>query len=165
MSIGDEDVGVTKLCYILYDREQRRPIICVANQRALPPSLLLLFNSKLAARKAVFGLFFKATKCVVIQAIRVFPYVSLSSECFSLFLLTIIKITDNTQLTVIWGKSTMVLSISSCTQFLMLKVALTLMLTVTLIAEIGAVLRGNVLYICPVKAKSYRLFCCFSVKK
>ena len=31
----------------------------MANQRALPPSLLLSFDSKLAARKAVFGLFFQ----------------------------------------------------------------------------------------------------------
>ena len=61
----------------------------MANQRALPPSLLLSFDSKLVARKAVFGLFFKATKCVVGQAIRVFPFVSLSSECFGLFSLTI----------------------------------------------------------------------------
>ena len=45
----------------------------------------------MAARKAVFGLFFKAIKCVVGQAIYVFPYVSLSSECFGLFGLTIKK--------------------------------------------------------------------------
>ena len=104
-----------------------------------------LVDSNLAARKAVFGLFFKATKCVVGQAIRVFPYVCLSSECFGLFWLTIKKMMDSTQLIVIPGKSTMVLSISSCTQFLTLKVEVTLTLTVTLIAEIGAVLRGVVL--------------------
>ena len=34
----------------------------MANQRALPPSLLLSFDSKLAARKTVFGLFFKSNK-------------------------------------------------------------------------------------------------------
>ena len=53
---------------IFYDREQRRPIMCVANQRALRPSFLLL-----AARKAVFGSFFKATKSVVGQVIHIFP--------------------------------------------------------------------------------------------
>ena len=88
---------------MFYDREQRRPIICVANQRALPPSLLS-FNSKMVIRKVLFGLFFKALKCVVGQAIRVLPYVSLSSECFGLFWLTIKKMNDSTQLIVICGK-------------------------------------------------------------
>ena len=55
----------------------------------------------------------------------------------------------------------MVLSISSCTQFLTLKVAVTL--TLTLIVEIGAVLRGVILHLYLVKAQSYRLFYCFSV--
>ena len=44
----------------------------MANERAIPPSLLS-FDSKLAARKAVFRLFFKATKCVISQAIHIFP--------------------------------------------------------------------------------------------
>ena len=55
-----------------------------------------------------------------------------------------LKMTESTQLIVIRGRSTMALSISSCTQFLTLKVAVTLTLTVTLIADIGAVLRGVV---------------------
>ena len=121
----------------------------MANQRALPPSLLLSFDSKLVARKAVFGLFFKAAKCVVGQAIRAFPNVSLVSECIGLFWLTIKKVMDSTQLILICGKSTMVLSIRSCTQFLMLKVAVTL--TLTLITEIGVMLRGVILYLCSSK--------------
>ena len=115
----------------------------MVNQRALPPSLMS-FDNKLTTRKAVFGLFFKAAKCVVGQAICAFPNVSLSSECFGLFWLTIKKMMDSTQLILIHGKSTMVLSISSCTQFLMLKVAVTP--TLTLITEIGILLRGIVLY-------------------
>ena len=55
--------------------------------------------------------------------------------------------TESTQLIVIQGRSTMVLSISSCIQFQTLKVAVTLTLTVTLVAEIGAVLRGVILYL------------------
>ena len=46
----------------------------------------------------------------------------------------------------------MVLSISSCTQFLTLKVAVILTLTLTLIAEIGAVLRDVVSHLQLVKA-------------
>ena len=57
----------------------------------------------------------------------------------------------------------MVLSISSCTQFLTLKVAVTL--TLTLITEIGAVLRGIVLNLKLTKAQSYRLIYRFSVIK
>ena len=60
----------------------------------------------------------------------------------------------------------MVLSINSCTQFLMLKVAVTLLtLTMTLIMEIGVILRAAVLHLWLIKAQSYRLFYCFSVKK
>ena len=95
--------------------------------------------------KQCLDYFFKATKCVVGQAIRVFPYVSLLSECFGLFWLIIKKMMDSSQLIVIRGMSTMVLLISSCAQFLTLKVAVTL--TLTLIVEIGTELRVVILHL------------------
>ena len=64
-------------------------------------------------------------------------------QVFRLVWLIIKRMMDSSQLTVIRGKSTMVLSISSGTQFLTLKVAVTL----TLIAEIAAVLTGVVLHL------------------
>ena len=55
----------------------------------------------------------------------------------------------------------MVLLISSCSQFLMLKVALTM----TLMAEIRTMPGGVILHLKFIKTQSYRLFYCFSVKK
>ena len=83
----------------------------MANQRALPPSLLWSSDSNLVARKEVFGLLFKATKCVVGQVICVFPCVPFE-RVFRLVWLTIKEMTDSTQLIVIQVRSTMVLSIS-----------------------------------------------------
>ena len=73
------------------------------------------------------------------------------------------KMVDSTQLIVIQGRITKVLSISSYTQFLKLKVALTL--TVSLITDIGAVLRGVVLYLCLVKAVLQAVLLFFCQKK
>ena len=71
--------------------------------------------------------------------------------------------TDSTQLIVNRGRNAMVLLISSCTQFLTLKVAVAL--TLILIAGIEAALRGVVLHIQLVKAQSFRLVYCFLSKK
>ena len=105
----------------------------MANQRALSPSLLFVIRQQVRGKKSRVWIVFKATKRVVGQAIHVLPSMSLSSECFGLFWLMINKMIDSTQL---------IVSISSWTRFLTLKVAVTLTLTVTLIAKIEAMLRG-----------------------
>ena len=86
---------------LLYDTEQRRPFIWPIRGHFL--LCCSSFDSKLAAKKAVFGLFFKATKCVVCQTIRVLPNVSFWSKCFGLLWQTVKKMMDSTQLIVMEG--------------------------------------------------------------
>ena len=137
MSIGDGDIEVTMI-------KSKEGLLFVANQMELTPSLLFIIRHKLAARKQHLDCFSKQQMYSRLSDAH-FIYMPLLSECFGLFWLTIRKMMANTQLIVIQGRSTMVLSISSCTQFLTLQVAVTLTLTVALMAEIGAVLRGVIL--------------------